>query len=50
MNDVNNITCEIAHKVQETEEEFIFSTLCNHIQENYEMLISGTIMTIKDLY
>ncbi|WP_288617784.1 hypothetical protein [uncultured Eubacterium sp.] len=45
MNDVNNITCEIAYKVQETEEEFIFSTLCNYIQENYEIIVEK-----KELY
>jgi len=45
MNDVNNIACEITHKVQETEEEFIFSTLCNHIQENYAIIVEK-----KELY
>lgn len=39
MNDVNNIAYEITRKVQETEEEFIFSTLCNHVQENYEIIV-----------
>ena len=39
MDDVNNIAYDITRKVQETEEEFIFSTLCNHVQENYEIIV-----------